>query len=139
MSNLAKMRPNMTSRTRSYLTNQRSCRLEIFRTSGEKLEMQLCKKVSSPSQTVWGLAKKNHLGMTPLSLRPSPPPPQVRARVKHLHFGQDHNTTDRWTTPLTQRQAMRDLPSTATQASQPCNYCNTVGISSHSVKSNECL
>ena len=32
--------------------------------------MQLCKKISCLSQTVWGAAKKNHLGV-------APPPPDA--------------------------------------------------------------
>ena len=73
MSNLANMRPDMTSRTRSYLTNQRSQRLDIFRISGERLEMQLYKKISSLSQMVWCPAKKNHLEWW--QHRTPPPPP----------------------------------------------------------------
>ena len=75
MSNFAKMRPDMTSRTRSYLTNQ------IFRISGEKLEMQLYKKISSLSQMVWGPAKKNHLwGWQP------PSPRCERGLIQHPQF-----------------------------------------------------
>ena len=44
MSNFAKIRPDMTSKTRSYLTNQRSQILKIFRISEEKLQIQLYKK-----------------------------------------------------------------------------------------------
>ena len=56
-----------TSRIRSYLTNQRPKRLKILR-SGEKSEVQLYKK-SDLSQTMWGPAKTNHLGVL------APPPP----------------------------------------------------------------
>ena len=63
MSNLAKMRPDMTLKIISYLTNQRSYRLKIFRVSGEKKNRKAAtQKISPLSHTVWCPAKKNHLG-----------------------------------------------------------------------------
>ena len=81
MSNFAKIRPDMTSKTRSYLSNQRSWRLKSFRTSGEKLEMQLHKKNQ--------LSILNSVGC-PVQLRKTtwggqPPPPLCgRGRISTL-------------------------------------------------------
>ena len=83
MSNFAKIRPDMTSRTRSYLTNQR------FRISGEKLEMQLYKKSAlylkrlgvQLRKTTWGGGGGGN-----------PPPPRCGRGLSVGSEGQDQVT-----------------------------------------------
>ena len=55
----------MTSRTRSYLPNQRSWRLKIVSISGEKLEMQLYKNSALYLKRCGVQLRKKHLGVAP--------------------------------------------------------------------------